>query len=92
MEDDSKLIINTSFMLDNDVEVTIKNINIEELSKLNKDIILDLILVTKWYMYGNYDTINILNSDYVIINKTKKKIELVRYNIKKISNENTNVE
>jgi hypothetical protein len=80
---ENKLIINTTFILDNEIEVTIKNINIEELSKLNNGVILELIMDTKWYMYGNYDVVQILNNSYVITNKTKKKIELIRYNSKK---------
>jgi hypothetical protein len=36
-------------------------------------------------MYGIYDTVVLLNEKYVIITKTKKKIELVRY-IEKVKN------
>lgn len=82
-EMENKLIINTSFILDNEVEVTVRNIDINEFDELNKEEIIRIILETKWYMYGNYDVINIFNDDYVILNKTKKKVELARYNIKK---------
>lgn len=82
-EVDYKLTVNTTFILDNDVEVTIKNINVSTLNKLNTDEIIKMILETKWYMYGNYDKILILNEEYVIVSKTKKKIELVRFNVKK---------
>jgi hypothetical protein len=85
-EEDYKLVINTSFILDNDVELTIKNINIDTLNKLNKDGIIDLIMF-KWYMYGNFDLIDINNEQYVIVSKTKKKIELVRYNTKRVTSE-----
>lgn len=81
-EEDYKLVVNTSFILDNDVELTIKNININTLNKLNKDSIIDLIMF-KWYLYTNYDIVKVLDEEYVIIGKTKKKIELVRYNVKK---------
>lgn len=82
-DEELKLIVNTNFILDNDVEVIIKNINISTLNKLNQDEILRLILETKWYMYGNYDKIIVLNEEYIIVSKTKKKIELIRSNIKK---------
>jgi hypothetical protein len=82
-EGDSKLIINTTFILDSDVEITIKNINIDTLNKLNNDDILRLILETKWYMYGIYDKCNVLDAEYTITSKTKKKIELVRTNVEK---------
>lgn len=82
-EVDYKLTVNTTFILDNDVEVTIKNINVSTLNKLNTDEIIKMILETKWYMYGNYDKILILNEEYVIVSKTKKKIELVRFNVRK---------
>lgn len=81
--EDYKLVINTTFILDNEVEITIKNININTLSKLNNDEILKLMMETKWYMYGNYDKCIILNEEYTILNKTKKKVELVRSNIQK---------
>jgi TRAP-type mannitol/chloroaromatic compound transport system permease small subunit len=85
-EGESKLIINTTFILDSDVEITIKNINIETLNKLNNSDILRLILETKWYMYGIYDKCTVLSAEYTITSKTKKKIELVRTNIEKIKN------
>jgi hypothetical protein len=81
--EDYKLVINTSFILDNEVEITIKNINIDTLNKLNNDEILKLMMETKWYMFGNYDKCIVLEEEYTILNKTKKKIELVRSNIKK---------
>lgn len=80
--EDYKLVINASFVLDNDVELTIKNINIDTMNKLNKDGIIELIMF-KWYMYGLYDIVKIGIEDYVIIGKTKKKIELVRFNVKR---------
>lgn len=82
-DEEFKLVINTSFILDNEVEITIKNINIDTLSKLNNDEILKLMMETKWYMFGIYDKCIILDEEYIITSKTKKKIELVRYNIKK---------
>ena len=82
-KEDYKLVINTSFILDNEVEITIKNININTLNKLNNEEILKLMMETKWYMFGIYDKCIILNEEYTILNKTKKKVELVRSNIKK---------
>ena len=82
-EEDYKLVVNTSFILDNEVEITIKNININTLNKLNNVEILKLMMDTKWYMFGIYDKCIINDEEYVITSKTKKKIELVRFNIKK---------
>jgi hypothetical protein len=76
---DYKLVVNTTFILDGDVEITIKNINIDELNKLTKDKIIE-IMMYKWYMYGVYDKCMILDEEYLITSKTKKKIELVRSN------------
>lgn len=81
-EVDYKLTINTTFILDNDVELTIKNIKVDTLNNLNKDSIVELMYL-KWYMYGIYDEILINNEKYIIVGKTKKKVELVRYNNKK---------
>jgi hypothetical protein len=82
-EENYKLVINTNFILDNEVEVTIKNININTLIKLNNNEILKLMMDTKWYMFGIYDKCIILEEEYTILNKTKKKVELVRSNVKK---------
>jgi hypothetical protein len=79
---ENKLIINANFILDNEVEITIRNINIDTLAKLNKDEIINMMFL-KWYMYGAYDIINLFDEEYVILTKTKKKVELARYNIKK---------
>jgi len=70
---------------------TIKNINIDTLNKLNKDSIINLIMF-KWYMYTIYDVVDCLGEKYVIVGKTKKKIELVRYNINKETRQMQNVE
>lgn len=77
------LIINTSFLIDEEMEITFKNINIETLNKINKTkLIQNLMIDIKWYMFGMYDKITIDDIEYVIISKTKKKIELVRMNTK----------
>lgn len=82
MEDDEvKLIVNANFIIDNEIDLTIKNIDINTLNKLNKDEIIKM-LFFKWYLYGNYDKVTILNEEYTILNKTKKKVELVRTNRK----------
>jgi hypothetical protein len=36
-------------------------------------------------MYGNFDKVSLLNEEYLILNKTKKKVELVRSNKKWLS-------
>lgn len=77
------LIINTSFLIDEELEITFKNINIETLNKINKTkLIQNLMIDIKWYMFEMYDKITIDDIEYVIISKTKKKIELVRMNTK----------
>jgi hypothetical protein len=82
MEDEEvKLTVNANFIIDNEIEMTIKNISIDTLSKLNKDEIIKM-LFFKWYMYGNFDKVSLLNEEYLILNKTKKKVELVRSNKK----------
>lgn len=82
MEDDEvKLIVNVNFIIDNEIDLTIKNIDINTLNKLNKDEIIKM-LFFKWYVYGNYDKVTILDEEYTILNKTKKKVELVRTNKK----------
>ncbi|NRU52521.1 hypothetical protein [Clostridium beijerinckii] len=82
MEDDEvKLIVNANFIIDNEIDLTIKNIDINTLNKLNKDEIIKM-LFFKWYVYGNYDKVVILDEEYTILNKTKKKVELVRTNKK----------
>ncbi len=82
MEDDEvKLIVNANFIIDNEIDLTIKNIDINTLNKLNKDEIIKM-LFFKWYVYGNYDKVTILDEEYTILNKTKKKVELVRTNKK----------
>jgi hypothetical protein len=82
MEDDEvKLIVNANFIIDNEIDLTIKNIDINTLNKLNKDEIIKM-LFFKWYVYGNYDKVVILDEEYTILNKTKKKVELVRTNRK----------
>jgi hypothetical protein len=86
MDEDIKLTVNVNFILDNEIEINIKNINIDTLNELNKFGIVDMMMTTKWYMYGNYDKITILNEEYTILNKTKKKVDLVRSNIIKVNN------
>jgi hypothetical protein len=82
MEDEEvKLTVNANFIVDNEIEMIIKNISIDTLSKLNKDEIIKM-LFFKWYMYGNFDKVSLLNEEYLILNKTKKKVELVRSNKK----------
>lgn len=79
--DEVNLIINTSFLIDEEMEITFRNISIETLNKINKvDLIQNLMINIKWYMFGIYDKITIDDTEYVIANKTKKKIDLIRIN------------
>jgi hypothetical protein len=67
--------------LSDEIELTLRNFNIDTLKEMNRENVFGL-LVHKWYMYGVYDTIGILGEKYVISKKTKKKIELIKYNAK----------
>ena len=81
LEETTSLITNISFLIDEKIENTFKNIEIETLNKITKGgLIRTLMIETKWYMYGVYDKIEIDEVVYVIISKTKRKIELVRMN------------
>ncbi|NFT08123.1 hypothetical protein FDF26_13825 [Clostridium botulinum] len=75
------LIINTSFLINESLEISVKNIEIGTLNNLTKlNILKTILLDVKWYMYGIYDKIQIEGINYIITNKTKKKIEIARYN------------
>lgn len=81
LEETTSLITNISFLIDEEIEITFKNIEIETLNKITKGgLIRTLMIETKWYMYGVYDKIEIDEVVYVIVSKTKRKIELLRIN------------
>lgn len=81
LEETTSLITNISFLIDEEIEITFKNIEIETLNKITKGgLIRTLMIETKWYMYGVYDKIEIDEVVYVIVSKTKRKIELLRMN------------
>jgi hypothetical protein len=73
--------INATFILDNEIQLIFKNIPFDAFEVINTENISEL-FQHKWYMHDLYDTVNLLGSKYVIVGKTKKKVELVRYNEK----------
>lgn len=72
------LSINTTFILENEIQLIFKNISFEAFKLINESNVAEL-FQHKWYMHGIYDVVTLLGSKYVIISKTKKKVELVRY-------------
>ncbi|MDV3426682.1 MAG: hypothetical protein LIR50_05765 [Bacillota bacterium] len=74
----SFITMGATFTLDNEVTLIFKNVSLNFFAAINIQN-LDLLFNTKFYMYGIYDTVELLNEKYVIVTKTKKKVELVRY-------------
>lgn len=68
----------TIFTLDNEITLTFKNVSLSFFATVSVENI-DKLFNTKFYMFGIFDTIELLGEKYVITNKTKKKVELVRY-------------
>lgn len=78
--DEVPLYTDLLFKLDT-ISIAFKNVDIRWLNKVSsKKIIIKEIFMCDWYMYGAYDKISILDSDFLITIKTQKKIELVRAN------------
>ena len=80
--DVGELLLYTDITFKNDdVTVILKNVDLEMLSRLNdKILILEDILFGKWYMHGVYDVVDVMGYKFVIVNKTKKKVEMIRAN------------
>lgn len=72
------ITMSATFILDNEITLIFRNVSLNFFSAVNVTSINNL-FNNKWYMYGAYDTLSLLNEKYVIITKTKKKVELVRY-------------
>lgn len=78
MQNKNYISINITFILDNQITLIFKNVSLAFLTTMNIQNI-DKLFNNKWYMYGNYDTLEILGEKYVITSSTKKKVELIRY-------------
>lgn len=74
----SYITLSATFVLDNEITLIFKNVSLNFFTQVNIKT-LDHLFNNKWYMFGIYDTLEILSEKYVITNKTKKKIELIRY-------------
>lgn len=75
--DEIPLYTTLIFIFD-DITVTIKNLNIDELSLFtDKAEILDQFINIQWYMYGLYDDLLAFGLNCTILAKTKKKIDLM---------------
>lgn len=76
---DNKFItISATFVLDNEITLIFRNVSLSFFTAINIQN-LDRLFNHKWYMLGIFDTLELLGEKYVITNKTKKKVELVRY-------------
>ena len=65
------------------IRITMYNFPVELLKALSNDIIEEKLLGVKWYMYASFDVVDILGTKWIISNKTKFKIELIKANMYK---------
>lgn len=80
--DKSRVYINISFKIDEDNLFEFYNFPSDKLKDIGdneKDIAMKLKEI-KWYMYGLYDLVMVFGENWLITNKTKKKITLVKGN------------
>lgn len=77
---DNKLYMNIT-IADESESITLLNFPIGQISILTSSAIDDILHEIKWYMYGLYDNVIILNTKWTIIKMSKTKIELVRSNV-----------
>ena len=81
MEKDEVMLYTDVKFQNDDMTVTLKNIDLEMVSKLsNKNEILTNILYSQWYLYGLYDVVDVYGYKFTMISKTKNKVELVKSN------------
>lgn len=81
MEDDNLLLYTDIKFQNDDISVTLKNIDLEMFKVLNDKLsIITNIIDYQWYMYGLYDIINLCGYNFTIVSKTKTKVELIRSN------------
>jgi len=72
------ITMSATFVLDNEITLIFRNVSLGFFAAINVQNI-NILFNSKWYMYGVYDTLELIGEKYVITNKTKKKVELVRY-------------
>ena len=80
--DESRVYINISFKIDEGNMFEFYNFPSDKLAEVGdneKDIAMKLKEI-KWYMYGLYDLVTVFGENWLITNKTKKKITLVKGN------------
>ena len=77
---DNKLYMNIT-IADESASITLLNFPIGQIPTLTSSAIDDILHEIKWYMYGLYDNVIILNTKWTIIKMSKTKIELVRSNV-----------
>lgn len=68
----------TTLMFSNDdIVITIKNVNLDMLELFDKETIINEFMYKFWFVHGIYETVNILGIDFIILKRTKKNIELM---------------
>lgn len=80
--EESRVYINVGFKIDEDMTFEFYNFPSDKLAQIGdneEDIVIKLKEV-KWYMFGLYDLVEIFEEKWLITNKTKKKIILVKGN------------
>lgn len=80
--EESRIYINIGFKIDEDITFEFYNFPSYKLTQIGnseEDISIKLKEV-KWYMYGLYDLVVIFDENWLITNKTKKKVTLVKGN------------
>lgn len=80
--EESRVYINVGFKIDEDVTFEFYNFPSDKLSQIgdNEENIVIKLKEVKWYMFGLYDLVEIFEEKWLITNKTKKKITLVKGN------------
>ena len=80
--EESRVYINVSFKIDEDIMFEFYNFPSNKLNQIgnSEEEISIKLKEVKWYMYGLYDLVEIFDENWLITNKTKKKIVLVKGN------------
>lgn len=80
--EESRIYINVSFKIDEDITFEFYNFPSDKLAQIgnSEENISIKLKEVKWYMYGLYDLVMIFDENWLITNKTKKKVTLVKGN------------
>lgn len=80
--EESRVYINVGFKIDEDITFEFYNFPSDKLKDIgnNEEEISIRLKEVKWYMYGLYDLVVIFDENWLITNKTKKKVTLVKGN------------